>query len=622
MTLQQPPWTTAGNCSSGHTQQEGPVNSSCVPTIPSILEPWLVQRLGLTEGLMNQLLQMPGTCQSMREVRQRMLALSEWRAALQQGFLPSLNSGMDWPGTLFSRKMVKLLGCLGVPSFLQHHPALLDSVLHHVLIFAQAFEKMQAEQQKQTCSSSCCLKGDCNRVQPGQPQCKCSQGQGQKQGGMDKLSEQMRRAAEEMELRLSLDPEANGNRNIARASERQELPATLEQGLEEMLQTFKKDWEAMTGNAEVADDVFGPEAMHPGAQGHSDFASAFWKRNGWKEMARLQKLLQESKELRDLVESLGRGRGQACKQKAAQQIACAGKPAGMIRSPLAPEETAGICRSGDLSCIMPAEAQLIAAGWPIRDPGSLEDAATSQELQRTHGQDSSSSQSGSRAARLLHMSRRAERNLMSYEQTGWLNGEPAKPTGRQEMRPAVKAGPIIICLDTSGSMQGIPEMTAKAVTLECMRSAQRQGRKCYLYSFSGPGQTQERDLSSETMEDMLEFLEHTFEGGTDLQAPLHLSLERLQKHDWSLADILLVTDGDVPHPASDLLKKIRAAEISSGVKLHGLIVDQDQLQQTESACASYAEYSKQLKQRMQQICSHVHSLSAASMSRFSRELSY
>ena len=36
------------------------------------------------------------------------------------------------------------------------------------------------------------------------------------------------------------------------------------------------------------------------------------------------------------------------------------------------------------------------------------------------------------------------------------------------------------------------------------------------------------------MEDMLEFLEHTFEGGTDLQAPLHLSLERLQKHDWSL----------------------------------------------------------------------------------------
>ena len=35
----------------------------------------------------------------------------------------------------------------------------------------------------------------------------------------------------------------------------------MEQGLEEMLQTFKKDWEAMTGNAEVADDVFGPVGM-------------------------------------------------------------------------------------------------------------------------------------------------------------------------------------------------------------------------------------------------------------------------------------------------------------------------------------------------------------------------
>ena len=29
---------------------------------------------------------------------------------------------------------------------------------------------------------------------------------------------------------------------------------------------------------------------------------------------------------------------------------------------------------------------------------------------------------------------------------------------------------------------------AKAVTLECMRSAHRQGRACYMYAFSGPSQ--------------------------------------------------------------------------------------------------------------------------------------
>ncbi len=60
--------------------------------------------------------------------------------------------------------------------------------------------------------------------------------------------------------------------------------------------------------------------MQAGGRGHSDFASAVWKRDGWKEMARLQKLLASSAELKQLVESLGRARGRGHKQKAAQQV--------------------------------------------------------------------------------------------------------------------------------------------------------------------------------------------------------------------------------------------------------------------------------------------------------------
>ena len=37
---------------------------------------------------------------------------------------------------------------------------------------------------------------------------------------------------------------------------------------------------------------------------------------------------------------------------------------GLVRSPLQPEETAGLTRSGDLSRMLPAEAHLLAAGWP------------------------------------------------------------------------------------------------------------------------------------------------------------------------------------------------------------------------------------------------------------------
>lgn len=62
----------------------------------------------------------------------------------------------------------------------------------------------------------------------------------------------------------------------------------------------------------------------------------------------------------------------------------------------------------------------------------------------------------------------------------------------QEIRPAAEMGPIILCLDTSGSMRGAREVVAKALALECMRGAHRQQRPCYLYAFSGPGEYKQR----------------------------------------------------------------------------------------------------------------------------------
>ena len=53
--------------------------------------------------------------------------------------------------------------------------------------------------------------------------------------------------------------------------------------------------------------------------------------------------------------------------------------------------------------MLPFEAHLLAAGWPKN--GVDEDG---KEVVKE----------GSRPARLLHMVRRAERNLMSYERTG------------------------------------------------------------------------------------------------------------------------------------------------------------------------------------------------------------
>ena len=53
--------------------------------------------------------------------------------------------------------------------------------------------------------------------------------------------------------------------------------------------------------------------------------------------------------------------------------------------------------------MLPSEAHLLAAGWPKN---------------RTDDQGNQVQVAGSKPARLLHMVRRAERNLMSYERTG------------------------------------------------------------------------------------------------------------------------------------------------------------------------------------------------------------
>ena len=70
------------------------------------------------------------------------------------------------------------------------------------------------------------------------------------------------------------------------------------------------------------------------------------------------------------------------------------------------------------------------------------------------------------AQRRLFMVRRAERMLGSYQREGWLEDQPSRATGRFEIRPASEQGPIIVCLDTSGSMTGPRETVAK-VRLPC-----------------------------------------------------------------------------------------------------------------------------------------------------------
>lgn len=69
-------------------------------------------------------------------------------------------------------------------------------------------------------------------------------------------------------------------------------------------------------------------------------------------------------------------------------------------------------------------------------------------------------------------------------------------------------------------------------------------------------EVQELQLSVDvdSLDQLLAFLSCSFMGGTDVDAPLKLSLERLAKAEWAQADILMVTDGEIPNPDDKIIQ--------------------------------------------------------------------
>lgn len=106
-------------------------------------------------------------------------------------------------------------------------------------------------------------------------------------------------------------------------------------------------------------------------------------------------------------------------------------------------------------------------------------------------------------------------------------------------------GPIVVCLDTSGSMRGIdPE--AKAVMLALLAVAQKQRRAFAVINFSSaefvnswsfPGKAK---IPPKTIIEMATFF---YGHGTDFQAPLNTALEIINTSSFKQADVIFITDG-------------------------------------------------------------------------------
>ena len=136
----------------------------------------------------------------------------------------------------------------------------------------------------------------------------------------------------------------------------------------------------------------------------------------------------------------------------------------------------------------------------------------------------------------LFYQRLLEHRLVSLELTGQGMGGSAA---------ADEKGPVIACIDTSGSMEGAPELAAKALVLAICRKVLPRGRTVHLILFGGAGERTEVRLKRGRggLEGLLDFLSASFRAGTDFDVPLERAVELLEETELQHADVLVVTDG-------------------------------------------------------------------------------
>ncbi len=172
---------------------------------------------------------------------------------------------------------------------------------------------------------------------------------------------------------------------------------------------------------------------------------------------------------------------------------------------------------------------------------------------------------------LLFDMKYVESSLMCFDMEGLQRIQcPIETEEDRCVKEREKQGPMVICIDTSGSMNGLPETIAKAAALYLAAKSREQYRPCYLINFSTSIET--LDLSAEVgAEALFRFLRMSFHGGTDVALALEHALDKMEEDAYRNADLLIVSDFIM----SDLPERSRARIESRrlhGNRFHSLVV--------------------------------------------------
>ncbi len=142
-----------------------------------------------------------------------------------------------------------------------------------------------------------------------------------------------------------------------------------------------------------------------------------------------------------------------------------------------------------------------------------------------------------------------------------------KPSKRLHIKKARQKGPMIVCLDTSGSMSGQPERIAHSMLIKLLDIADRQKRDLMLIAFSVSANP--IDVKKERAK-LLDFFKKTSTGDTDAKQMLTAALGYLERSDQYMnADLMLISDFQIPMVDADLQKRIQRIR-NEGTRFYGM----------------------------------------------------
>ena len=118
-------------------------------------------------------------------------------------------------------------------------------------------------------------------------------------------------------------------------------------------------------------------------------------------------------------------------------------------------------------------------------------------------------------------------------------------------------GPVIICIDTSGSMKGINEYIAKATMLKIVMQALSEDRNVYLINFSVEIYSC-KFSKNYGLNELIDFLKLSYHGGSDIYKALYEANRIMKTDDFKNADVLVLSDfimEDMPYHLIELCDK-------------------------------------------------------------------